>query len=97
MYEFEWNPAKAENNLRKHNVSFEYAGEVFLDPISKSIPDEEHSEFEERWITVGCARDGRLLVVSHTEVETEGGNISIRLISARFATRKEQRQYASGE
>ena len=92
MYEFEWDPAKAASNVRKHNVSFNDAAEVIADPLSKSIRDEEHSEFEERWITLGCTKDGRLLVVSHTDDEAED---SIRLISARSATPKEQRQYES--
>ena len=96
MFEFEWDPAKAASNLRKHKVSFESAATVFQDRLMLSIPDEEHSEFEERWITMGRARDGRLLVVSHTDTETGDGRISARLISARPATPRERRRYESG-
>lgn len=93
---FDWDPAKAASNLRKHKVSFELAAAVIMDPLSKSIPDDDHSHFEERWLTMGIARNGQLLVVSHTYVET-GGEAYVRLISAREATRKERRQYESGE
>ena len=95
MFEFEWDPAKAASNLRKHKVSFELAATVFQDPFMQSIPDEDHSEFEERWITMGLARNGQLLVVSHTYVE--GDKISVRLISARPANRNERRQFESDE
>ena len=97
MFEFEWDPAKAASNLRKHKVGFELAATVFRDPLMQSILDEDHSEFEQRWITMGRARDGRLLVVSHTDPRAEGDKTSVRLISARLATRNEQRQFESGE
>lgn len=93
---FDWDPAKAASNLRKHKVSFQLAATVIMDPLSKSIPDDDHSQFEERWVTMGIARNGQLLVVSHTYVET-GGEVYVRLISARAATRKERRQYESDE
>ena len=96
MYQFEWDPAKAASNLRKHGVSFEIAATVFRDPFSRSVDDEVHSEYEERWITMGRARNDRLLVVSHTIVETADRGISVRLISARVATPSERRQYSSG-
>ncbi len=92
---FEWDPAKAASNLRKHKVSFYDAATVFLDPLSQSVPDEGHNQYEERWITMGVARDGRLLVVSHTYIGTADHNISGRLISARTATPGERRQYES--
>ena len=96
MYVFEWDRAKAAINLRKHKVSFELAATVFLDRFATSIPDADHSAFEERWITMGYARDGRLLVVSHTWTES-GGEAGVRIISARPATRNEWHQYESGE
>lgn len=52
-YNFEWDSVKAKSNLKKHKVSFEEAAEVFLDPLHISIPDDEHSDIEERWITLG--------------------------------------------
>ena len=97
MLEFEWDPAKAASNLRKHAVGFELAATVFLDPFVQSIRDEDHSELEERWITMGRARDGRLLVVSHTDIRMSGAKTPVRLISARPATRSERRQFESGE
>ena len=93
MVEFEWNPAKAASNLRKHGVRFDLAATVFHDPLMRSFPDESHSESEQRWITMGCSQDGRLLVVSHSYSEPGGGNILVRIISARQATRNERRQF----
>ena len=52
-YHFEWDPVKAKTNLQKHGVSFEESTEVFLDPLQLSMPDHEHPELEERWITLG--------------------------------------------
>ena len=56
MFDFEWDPAKAASNLRKHGVAFKLAATVFRDTLIRSIPDEEHSDAEERWVTVGEAR-----------------------------------------
>lgn len=97
MFEFDWDPAKAASNLRKHKVGFELAFEVFEDPNALSVPDDEHSGFEERWITMGCTRDGRLLVVCHTYAPISEDTDLIRLISARPATRVEWRKYESRE
>ena len=92
-YHFEWNADKAASNLRKHGVGFELAATVFLDPLMVSIPDEEHSETEERWITMGQAQNSKLLLVVHTYVEVSRNMANVRIISARQATRQEQRQY----
>src|SRR6187399_2381462 len=53
LFEFEWDPAKARTNFRKHGVNFERAAEVFLDPLALTIPDDEHSATEVRLITIG--------------------------------------------
>ena len=90
---FEWDPTKAASNQRKHGVSFELATTVFYDPLMISIPDEEHSEIEERWITIGQARSTKLLLVVHTYLEVSATSATLRLISARPATPHEQRQY----
>ena len=93
MFEFEWDPAKAASNLRKHGVDFRIAPTVFEDPLMHTIRDQS-VEFAERWITLGKAADGRLMVVCHTEVQSPGGeSTTIRVISARRATRRERRQY----
>jgi len=65
-YHFEWDATKATSNQRKHGVSFDLAATVFRDPLMISIPDEESSEFEERWITIGQAENSKLLLVIHT-------------------------------
>jgi hypothetical protein len=88
---FEWDAAKAQSNRIKHGVSFEEAATVFQDPLSVTIPDPLHSQEEERLVIQGMSADQRLLVVVHTD---EGE--AIRLISARLATRREQRDYEEG-
>ena len=85
---FEWDPAKAETNLKKHGVAFEEAVTVFGDPLSLTIGDPLHSAGEHRFIIVGLSQQGRILVVAHTE---RGEHI--RLISARRATRRERKQH----
>lgn len=65
-FHFEWDAAKAASNRRKHGVSFDLAATVFRDPLMISIPDEEHSENEDRWITMGQAEISKLLLVVHT-------------------------------
>ena len=92
MFEFEWHPGKGASNLRKHSVSFELAATVFSDPLAMSMPDEEHSESEERWVTMGEARTGRLIVVCHTFHRCEDAR-KVRIISARPATRIERRTF----
>jgi uncharacterized protein len=93
QYNFEWDPNKALSNVEKHGITFEEAGEVFLDDLHKSIFDAEHSEHEERWITLGKNRKGHLIVVIHTFEEHNHQNVNLRIISARNATKHEQQQY----
>ena len=85
---FEWDSAKAERNRRKHGVSFSEAATVLGDPLSVTYPDPDHSMREQRFITVGMGRTGRVLIVAHTDL---GGNI--RIISARQVTRRERAHY----
>ena len=86
---FSWDPRKAETNRRKHGVSFGEAATAFGDPFSITVPDPDHSIGEHRFILMGESNQSRLLVVVHLEL-TEG---SIRIISARSATRRERRLY----
>ena len=86
--EFEWDPAKARANLRKHAVSFEEAATVFGDPLSVTIGDPLHSTGEQRFIIVGRSRQGRIIVVVHVD-----RGHRVRIISARLATRRERRKY----
>ena len=92
QYNFQWDPRKAESNTKKRGVSFEQATEIFLDALQLTVFDDEHSETEERWVTLGKTQNGRLLVVVHTFAE-HGNCATVRIISARAATRYEQRQY----
>jgi uncharacterized DUF497 family protein len=92
-YHFEWDPAKALGNRRKHGVSFELAAEVFQDPLLLSMFDEEHSEHEERWVTLGQTSNGQLLVVIHTYQEIDERSAVVRIISARPAVKPERKQY----
>ena len=95
-YDFEWDPDKARGNIRKHKVSFERASGVFRDPSLLSVPDEEHSVTEERWITVGLDGSGILLVLSHKFESVSKDASRVRIISARKATNKETEQYEKG-
>ncbi len=85
---FEWDAAKALENIRKHGVDFEEASSAFFDPLSLTIPDPEPSEGEQRFVLMGVSRGDRLLVVSHLDWGDR-----IRLINARTATRHERRHY----
>jgi uncharacterized DUF497 family protein len=85
---FEWDDEKAALNRRKHGISFEEATTAFGDPLSLTIDDERHSQFEARFVLVGMTIRGRLVVVAHT---VRGDHI--RLISARRATKRERKTY----
>ncbi|MFY9293141.1 MAG: BrnT family toxin [Methylorubrum rhodinum] len=92
---FEWDPAKAESNLRKHGVSFEYALRVFADPFLMTAPDGIEGG-ELRWKAVGSMGDFTVIVVVHTvrERNEDGREIEIvRIISARRADRTERGRY----
>ena len=88
---YEWNPAKAAANARKHRVSFEETASVFRDPAALTFLDPDHSETEDRSITIGRSARHQVLFVAHTE---RGDRISI--ISPRRATRREQEQGEEG-
>jgi len=92
-YNFEWDPVKAAQNIRKHKISFERAATIFRDPYMISVFDDEHSEGEERWITIGRNGSGILLVVSHTFREADTFLCNIRIISERKAVKHEKQQY----
>jgi uncharacterized DUF497 family protein len=86
--DFEWDPRKAEINLRKHGVPFTEAGTVFGDDLAITVPDPDHTIEEDRYITIGWSDRRRLLMVSHTD----RGN-RIRIISARELTKAERKEY----
>jgi uncharacterized protein len=85
---FEWDPAKAKRNRRRHRVSFEEAATVFGDPLAVTYHDPDHSVSELRFITIGMSSAGRILMVAHTD-----RNENIRIISARKATERERKHY----
>ena len=88
-----WDPAKARINLDKHGISFADAASVLLDPLALTIFDAAHSLDEERWFTLGTGTGGALLALAHTFQTTGQRSATVRLISARHATRQERRHY----
>jgi uncharacterized DUF497 family protein len=88
---FEWDPTKAARNHAKHGVAFEEAATAFADPRSMTAFDRNHSGSEDRYVLLGATHAARLLVVAYTRREE-----SVRIISARIASRRERRSYAGG-
>jgi uncharacterized DUF497 family protein len=94
QYQFEWDEEKAASNIRKHGVSFDLAATVFHDPRLLSMADLEHSTAgDERWFSIGLASTGAALTIVYQWTERTNAEITIRLISARKATRGEIRSY----
>jgi uncharacterized DUF497 family protein len=87
---FEWDTRKNTTNLRKHDVSFEDAQTAFFDENAIEFDDPDHSANEERFILLGLSQSLKVLVVCHCYREDES---IIRIISARKATKKEQKVY----
>ncbi len=87
---FNWDKEKSVSNKKKHGVSFEEAQTVFLDENALMIHDPDHSEDEDRFIILGLSVKFRVLVVCHCYRKS---NEVIRIISARKATRREQKRY----
>jgi uncharacterized protein len=88
---YEWDSKKAKANLRKHGVSFEESATVFLDPLAITFPDPDHSDEEDREITIGLTTKHRIVFVSHCPRYDR-----TRIIGARRATRKERKEYEEG-
>ncbi len=91
---FSWNADKALGNYEKHGVSFEEAATVFYDSAALDLEDEENPAPEQRWIRLGFSTNGRMLVVVYTLRRLDDGKETIRIISARQATKKERKTYA---
>ena len=92
---FEWDPAKAASNLRKHGISFDIATRVFFDPFALTTRNSDERG-ESRWLTLGTVGSTTVVVVVHAaRIQVEGGRTVdvIRIISARSADRKERRRY----
>jgi len=90
---FEWDSRKERRNRQRHGVGFDEASTVFADPLSITIPDPDHSEDEERCVTLGFSHRQRLLVVVHTEQDEPQ---VVRIISARPADPDERREHEEG-
>lgn len=86
--EFTWDWRKAEQNRRKHGVTFDEAVTIFFDSRELMVHDPDHSIGEERFVSIGISSAGQLLVVGHTERGS-----TIRLIFARRATMPERMEY----
>ncbi len=86
--DFEWDPAKASRNRRKHRVSFHEAATIFGDPLAITFRDPDHSTSEQRFITLGTSSMNRILIVAHTDRDE-----NVRIISARKATHRERKHY----
>ena len=89
--EFEWDPAKAEANFRKHGITFDQAIGVFYDPMMMTIEDERFAYSELREVAFGLV-DAAVMAVVYVERREN----LIRIISARLATPKERRRYGNG-
>jgi uncharacterized DUF497 family protein len=90
MTTFEWDPAKATVNARKHRVTFEEARTVFYDEAARIIDDPDHSASEDRFVILGVSERLRLLVVCHCYRQSD---TVIRIISARRANAEERAVY----
>jgi uncharacterized DUF497 family protein len=92
-YSFDWDTRKARQNSQKHGISFDRAANIFLDANAVSIYDLDHSEDEDRWVTLGLDSNGILLVVVHTFEQVNASLCNVRMISARKAISEEIQQY----
>lgn len=84
LLRYEWDKRKEASNIKKHGVSFHEASTVFFDPHALTFYDPDHSDDEERFITLGMAATSKILFVAHTD-----RGMVTRIISAREATKKE--------
>ncbi len=87
---FDWDTRKAEENIRKHGVTFEEAQDVFYDDRAVEFYDDEHSDWEDRFLLIGVSSKSRLLLICHCYRENDD---VVRIISARMATKNESQFY----
>ena len=93
MIKFDWHPAKADINIKKHGVSFEESRSVFYDEFAVQFFDQDNSDVEDRFLMLGMSNETNILIVCHCE--RDNGN-TIRIISSRKATKNEQKHYRRG-
>ena len=92
---FNWNREKNLSNIRKHGIPFKEAATVFLDTNATLISDESHFDDEDRYIVIGLSKKLKILMVCHCYRDEDSGEV-IRIISARPATKHEQKLYRDG-
>ena len=85
---FEWDEAKAISNQKKHGVTFQEGTTIFHDPYVATLPDPDHSDEEERYVSIGISVKHRILIVAHTERGTR-----TRIMSCRKAIGTERSIY----
>jgi len=90
MIKFEWNSSKATLNKKKHGITFEEAKSVFYDEFAVQFYDSDNADVEDRFLMLGLSSESKLLIVCHCE--RNSGN-TIRIISARKATKNERKFY----
>ena len=95
MFKFRirWDPIEARSNWLTYGISFDLAATVFRDPLMLTIPDGDHGEADQRWLTLARAKKRVLLVVIHTYQELGANSAEVRIFFARRATRRERGQY----
>jgi len=86
---YEWDPNKADENLKRHKVSFDEATSVFTDPFALTFDDPDHSQEERRYVTTGTSSKQRIVFLAHVD----RGEDQVRIISARPATATEAHAY----
>jgi uncharacterized DUF497 family protein len=91
---FSWDTRKPLKNSTKHGVPFEEVSTIFSDPNGLNWEDLEHARAEPRWKRLGLSREARVLLVVYTLRRLKYGTETIRIISARQASRKERKAYA---
>ncbi|EMJ90569.1 BrnT family toxin [Leptospira alstonii] len=89
---FEWDDKKNSSNFKKHQISFKQASQVFLDKDAIYIPDEDHSENEERWLVLGKIENFTVIVVVFVDKSNKKEE-KLRIISARKADKLEEKEY----
>ncbi|MFK5976496.1 MAG: BrnT family toxin [Sulfurovum sp.] len=88
--DFEWDNEKSKINIKKHGITFEEATSIFYDERAIEFYDDEHSEWEDRFLMLGLSDKLNLLIICHCYRESKG---KIRIISARKATKNESKYY----
>ncbi len=94
---FEWDEKKAKTNLEKHKISFHEAKTIFNDPNVLTFADEDHSQDEDRFISIGFSNINRLILVVHLEIAEQDEDILVRIISCRKPTKLEREIYEEKE